>query len=320
MVPPRKFKLLALHGKGTSARIMKAQIKPIIDVLSDILEVHYMDGGVVSAPYQGIESMFPKESYYAWYEQPTSAALRAAHSRVGQRLAMPMDSVCKQPRKDAVTITTSLERDDLGVFTPPETPTSTTPAFPTTIVPMYRSSSLRSQRSESFEPDVTGTGRGPLRRRFAHLTTGLDTPESYPSTAGPRTPLDAEPGSYDGLICFSQGCAVTTGLLLEAGAKLGCGKASPVRFVVLICGGRPFDREGTMERVDTRNVAPIELSSLHIHGRQDPGVEESRKLASLYSDTNKQIIELDIGHCPPRRTSDVKLVAAAIRRLILDSS
>lgn len=53
MITSRKVKLLALHGKGTSARIMKAQIKPIIDVLGDILEVHYMDGGEVSAPYQG---------------------------------------------------------------------------------------------------------------------------------------------------------------------------------------------------------------------------------------------------------------------------
>lgn len=52
-MPPRKLKLLALHGKGTSARIMKAQIKPIIDVLSDAVEVHYLDGGAVSAPYQG---------------------------------------------------------------------------------------------------------------------------------------------------------------------------------------------------------------------------------------------------------------------------
>lgn len=48
-----KIKLLALHGKGTSARIMKAQIKPITDILGDVLEVDFLDGGEVSAPYQG---------------------------------------------------------------------------------------------------------------------------------------------------------------------------------------------------------------------------------------------------------------------------
>lgn len=53
MSPARKIRLLALHGKGTSARIMKAQIKPIVDVLGDLVEVDYMDGGEVSAPYQG---------------------------------------------------------------------------------------------------------------------------------------------------------------------------------------------------------------------------------------------------------------------------
>ena len=53
MMPLRKIKLLALHGKGTSARIMKAQLKPIIEALGGIVEVHYMDGGEVSAPYQG---------------------------------------------------------------------------------------------------------------------------------------------------------------------------------------------------------------------------------------------------------------------------
>lgn len=52
-MPFRKMRLLALHGKGTSARIMKAQIKPIVDMLGDIVEVHYMDGGEISAPYQG---------------------------------------------------------------------------------------------------------------------------------------------------------------------------------------------------------------------------------------------------------------------------
>lgn len=49
----RKIRLLALHGKGTSGKIMKTQIKPIVDVLGDVLEVHYMDGSELSAPYQG---------------------------------------------------------------------------------------------------------------------------------------------------------------------------------------------------------------------------------------------------------------------------
>lgn len=52
-MPQRKIRLLALHGKGTSARIMRAQFKPLVDLLGDVLEVHYVDGGETSAPYQG---------------------------------------------------------------------------------------------------------------------------------------------------------------------------------------------------------------------------------------------------------------------------
>lgn len=107
---------------------------------------------------------------------------------------------------------------------------------------------------------------------------------------------------------------MSTGLLLELSDGLGRELPFPVRFVILICGGRPFDADGSMVRVQATNAAPIKLPSIHIHGRQDPNYEESKQLASLYSDEGKQVIELDIGHCPPRRTSDVNMVAAAIRR------
>lgn len=339
-MPTRKIRLLALHGKGTSARIMKAQIKPILDVLSDLVEVDYIDGGVISAPYQGksrqcryglkrcsvpltyplivlagIEGMFPKESYFAWYEQPTPVALQAAHNRVAARLAGPAGSDVKQRQKGSVVIDASFGRNGFDVLTPPETPHS---ASLGTSTMLYRPLVFRRPSRGSFTP-VIGDAGGVAHQRFGHLTTGLLTPYSYPSTAGPQTPLDAgAAGSYDGLICFSQGCAVSTGLLLELGATVKCEGMLPVRFVILICGGRPFDRRGGMERVDANEVAPIKLPSVHIHGRKDPGLDESRKLASLYDDAAQTIVELDIGHCPPRRTSDVNVVAAAIRKVISD--
>ena len=52
-MPLRRFRLLALHGKGTSARIMKTQIKPIVDALGELVEVEYLEGGERCAPYQG---------------------------------------------------------------------------------------------------------------------------------------------------------------------------------------------------------------------------------------------------------------------------
>ena len=259
--------------------------------------------------------MFPKESYFAWYEQPNPVALQAAHNRVADRLAMPTGCDAKQHQKGAVSIGNSFESNGFDVLTPPETPHS---ASSSTSTMLYKPLAFQPPSQRSFATAFGGAGN-PRNERFAPPTPGLLTPYSYPSTAGPQTPLDAgAAGSYDGLICFSQGCAVSTGLLLELGATAGCEGMLPVRFVILICGGRPFDRQGSMERVEADEVATIGLPSIHIHGRKDPGLDESKRLASLYDEACKTIIELDIGHCPPRRTSDVNVLAAAIRGTVSD--
>ncbi|TKY86904.1 hypothetical protein EX895_004192 [Sporisorium graminicola] len=312
MMPEHKMQLLALHGKGTSARIMKAQIKPLVDLLDNVLDVHYMDGGETSAPYQGIESIFPNESYYAWYQQPTRDALRDAHRRIAERLSPTFIGSLKPNGGKMVPITTNFERSSWGVFTPPETPTSVSPSFPLARAPL--DSLLTVKTSLDKLGYVANSSRQTGRLGIEQRIPGIDTPLSHPSTAGARTPVDVQLGRYDGMICFSQGCAVATGLLLEMGTRLSA------RLVILICGGRPFDIKGTMERVETTRTTPIEKLSIHIHGRQDAGLDESRKLASLYSDRGKQVIELDIGHCPPRRTSDIQVVAAAVRRAIAELS
>ncbi len=107
-------------------------------------------------------------------------------------------------------------------------------------------------------------------------------------------------------------------MLLELRARVGAGlDPLPVRLMILICGGRPFESGGGLQRVDTRSVAPLEIKSVHVHGRHDTNLAESRQLAALYDDRDKQVIELDIGHCPPRRTSEVSVVAAAIRSALV---
>lgn len=254
--------------------------------------------------HAGIESIFPNESYFAWYQQPTRDALQAAHSRVAEQLCPTLVEGLKPNGGRVGAITTNIERNNLGVFTPPETPTSFTPGLSPTR--MHKPLTTNIGSSGAVAMKSCQVARVGIEQRIQ----GIDTPLSYPSTAGVRTPMDSQLGRYDGMICFSQGCAVSTGLLLEMGAK------PPIRFVILICGGRPFDAKGTMERVVTTSATPIKVPSIHIHGRQDAGLDESRKLAGLYSDKGKQVIELDIGHCPPRRTPDIKVVAAAIRNAI----
>ncbi|PWY98394.1 hypothetical protein BCV70DRAFT_201708 [Testicularia cyperi] len=120
---------------------------------------------------------------------------------------------------------------------------------------------------------------------------------------------------FDGLICFSQGCAVATGMLLnqfqaDEARHLGY----PVRFVVLICGSRPPD--GKMGFVSTPGSAPIALPSIHVQGLKDSALAEQKRLSALYDNRVKMVLELDIAHHPPRRTSDVDTVAEAIHKLI----
>ncbi|KAJ9477234.1 FSH1 domain-containing protein [Pseudozyma hubeiensis] len=300
---------------------MRAQIKPIIDLLGDIVEVDYIDGGERSAPYQGIETVFPKESYYAWYQEPTRDALQAAHTRVAAQLcsglvesfkphsaAMPSNSV--DPRQFHFGASSLLD-------TPPSSNTATPPIG---FLP-HRSLSSASS-AVGLKYDWYRNGHGTIRRAsdVAVSFSGSDTPVSCPNTAGIRTPLLSESGTYDGLICFSQGCAVSTGLLLEMQQNRTQAGQLSLRLIILICGGRPFGPDGSMERVEPASVSPIAIRSVHVQGRKDAGVEESKRLAHLYTDAGREVLELDIGHCPPRRSTDVELVAASIRRSISEMS
>lgn len=93
----RKVRLLALHGKGTSARIMKSQIKPIIDLLGDVVEVHYMDGGEISAPYQGKSLQSFLLACYSFIAQKLKPNLLACRHRkhLSERVVLCMVSTSK---------------------------------------------------------------------------------------------------------------------------------------------------------------------------------------------------------------------------------
>ncbi|KAI3489894.1 hypothetical protein L1887_45987 [Cichorium endivia] len=211
-MPLRRFRLLALHGKGTSARIMKTQIKPIVDALGELFEVEYLEGGERCAPYQGIESIFPGQAYFSWYEQPTRAALQAAHSRVAAKLDASRGCYGKQGDDSQQLSAAIALGKEVGID-----PLAMHPAL----------------------TDTASTGASPA------LTPSYGGTDSDASTAGPTTPLEERRCAFDGVICFSQGCAVSTGMLLELRARVGAGLDElSVRLVILICGGRPFESGG----------------------------------------------------------------------------
>ncbi|CAK9023982.1 unnamed protein product [Durusdinium trenchii] len=89
-------------------------------------------------------------------------------------------------------------------------------------------------------------------------------------------------GSFDGVLAFSQGCAVTTALLREAQSMEGHPLAS-VRFVILVGGFVPKD-PAVAAKLRGDGDTRLSLQSLHVSGVNDVSVPRLRSeaLAELY--------------------------------------
>ncbi|KDN52670.1 hypothetical protein K437DRAFT_161194 [Tilletiaria anomala UBC 951] len=128
------------------------------------------------------------------------------------------------------------------------------------------------------------------------------------------------PRAFDGVICFSQGCALAAGLLLQTSIEHPAEEA-PIKFAIFICGSRPFSPV-TTQRYNTRELkgtdAPIRITipTLHIIGKQDGARQEGHLLASLCAPGTAEVLEFDGGHAPPRKSKDIQEVARAIKRLV----
>ncbi|PWN50155.1 hypothetical protein IE53DRAFT_369158 [Violaceomyces palustris] len=311
-----KLRILVLHGKGTSARIMRAQIKAITDALADEAEFEFLQGHVDSQPYHGIERLFPNQEYKAWYENPSPKAIEAAHKRVlsafrvptclhqdGVRIAREgkqkdcsifLDELPKRihhqlsPLVEGKSNRASLSSDQqhqnpqLSLLTPPQTPKKSSSRSSSTIHSRNSSngSSNGTPTTDSggcsawslaavavaagrFQTDGFGSeARGRMNCRPNRVSPMTPPPEFELAEAikaedranraagvGIGAGKEAKEGSFDGVLCFSQGCAVVAGMLLEKqweGAKFRGGGGGgnledfTIKFAIFICGGRPF--------------------------------------------------------------------------------
>lgn len=84
-------RILGLHGKGASGRIMRAQLTPLIRYTALEHHVEFVDGPFVTPPYHGLEAFFPpgRYTYHAWYHSPSPNVLRAAHAHLQSLLSPP---------------------------------------------------------------------------------------------------------------------------------------------------------------------------------------------------------------------------------------
>ncbi|CAK0876096.1 unnamed protein product [Prorocentrum cordatum] len=105
---------------------------------------------------------------------------------------------------------------------------------------------------------------------------------------------EAGQGSFDGVLAFSQGCAVATALLRRAAAG-GGGPLAGARFAVLVGGFVPRDAACAAQlRAGGGRAEPLAVHSLHVSGAADELVPRARSaaLAELYCPASASWFEL----------------------------
>lgn len=154
-------------------------------------------------------------------------------------------------------------------------------------------------------------------------------------------PTVSPAGPFDGVLCFSQGCAVSAGLLFDhylsnynsnySPLNGSSAPPPPFKFAIFICGGRPFSPRTSQRFTSSDLIVPVRSSAshtranttitipiptCHVLGKHDPGLPEGQALVSLCDARTRETVEFEGGHAPPRKSVEVERVVDAIRRTI----
>jgi predicted esterase len=123
---------------------------------------------------------------------------------------------------------------------------------------------------------------------------------------------------FVGVLGFSQGARLATGLLLEQQLGKGIDWGDGLGFGV-ICNGTspPLTSHLSKEEKDTK----IAIPTLHLVGLRDPWREESRRLRVVHCEEEQAaILEFDVGHRLPILPEDNAKLAAVILRMHSETS
>lgn len=129
---------------------------------------------------------------------------------------------------------------------------------------------------------------------------------------------------FVGVMAFSTGCNIATGLLLERqGLEELWGECPSFQFALLFCGTRSASLTTLLPTSwTTEESGPLltvmQVPSVHIHGLRDPYLLQSRKLFkdTFSSGGNSVCIEFPCGHCIPGRKGDLKKIEGAMNSMI----
>ncbi|KAF4981375.1 hypothetical protein FZEAL_2805 [Fusarium zealandicum] len=190
---------------------------------------------------------------------------------------------------------------------------------------------------------------GPFRR---WLRWQPDHPEIEPEAAAEeiryqcRWTMEDDPGTGEwvGILGFSQGAKIAASLLWtqqQVTAQLGAEESlTHFKFGIIMAGRGPVvmldyrvqqprhvadaatlssDFDDWPETNEGDHV--LSIPSLHVHGLQDPGIEQHQMLVEEYCKTGTtRLVEWDGGHRIPIKTHDVGAVAGQILELARDVS
>jgi predicted esterase len=124
-------------------------------------------------------------------------------------------------------------------------------------------------------------------------------------------------GEVVGIMAFSQGTRVATGLMLDATLGL------KVKLAILICGtfpALPIGPDGQSCRGQSAASTGqqyaskrLGIPSIHVQGTQDPWAAEGVRLRETYFDTEMAtVVKFNGGHRVPTQSKEVAQVAASV--------
>lgn len=311
--------LLLLHGAGSSAAIFRIQTHFLAKALSPYFDLVYVDAPVRSAPGPGILPYFQgMDAYYRWFGAGIEKNISTSQS-------------AHEAASDS--------------FLSPESAASS------------RRSSKRRGSSSANTRGIGRRGVSPAAAISAAATLGLNLPRGAEGLSrGVMALLDITNQSIPqqleaqgvrsrdvvGVIGFSQGALAALGLL---GVELAIGSPqwSNLRFCVVMGGATGGGAaqaavEGMMAAANMlggnkqmppppERSAPRDLNTeshlfpghtVHVIGRCDPWVKDSRQIAGMCNPRRSKVVEFEGGHWVPREKQDISRVVDLILETELD--
>lgn len=245
------FRILGLHGKGTNGEIFKTQSSALCRAAGIDNITVFESGPNESPPFHQIERYFPNQTYRSWYESPTADTLADAHDHLrallegSRRVRFATSSSSSSSSSGSQHLRFTLTPFGCMKSNPAGKTQLQTPMLDGSSGEMevleknHGSSFLSTPVTVSYDPSPRFS-RPSSRSSMTALSISSESRHWNSTVAAAKDPSslsNISPGcfrAYDGIICFSQGCALAAGMLLQQ-AMDGTDEEPPVRFAIFIC-------------------------------------------------------------------------------------